>query len=84
MMEVAMPIRQMQPAVLDEARLGRLRSLEQEIGTCLVALEPKAELADLTAEQLQQLQAGERELGVVLLAYSCPWAPPGASAPSRK
>jgi len=78
-----MPIRQMQPAVLDEARLSRLRNFERQIGTCLVALEPKAELADLTSEQLQQLQAAERELGVVLLAYSCPWAPPGASAPSR-
>jgi|LSQX01.1.fsa_nt_gb hypothetical protein len=77
-----MPIPQMQPARLEEARLSRLRRLEQEMGTCLVALEPRAELADLSQEQMQQLQAGEQELGVVLLAYACPSAPPGASAPS--
>lgn len=74
-----MPIPQMQPAELDEVRLGRLRALEQELGTCLVALEPRSELADLSREQLQGLQAGEQELGVVLLAYACPWAPPGAA-----
>lgn len=78
-----MPIPKMQPALLDESRLSRLRTLEGQMGVCLVALEPRSALADLTQEQMERLLAGEQELGVVLLAYQCPAAPPGASAPSQ-
>lgn len=61
----------MKIAQLDEARLARLRALEDELGTCIVALEREFHLADLSEEQLKRLQAVEQELGVVLLAYEC-------------
>ena len=56
-------------ARLDEERLGKVRELEGELGTCLVALEMEYRLAELSEEQLQRLQAAEKELGIVLLAY---------------
>jgi hypothetical protein len=46
-----------------------VRDLEKELGVWAVALEPAARLADLSGKKLQQLQAKEKELGVVLLAY---------------
>jgi hypothetical protein len=61
----------MRIAQLDEERLTRLRALEGELGTCIVALEPQYPLADLSEKQLKQLQAEEQGLGVVLLAYEC-------------
>jgi len=39
------------------------------MGLCLVALEPAYRLADLSEEQLARLQAAEKKLRVVLLAY---------------
>jgi hypothetical protein len=51
---------------------ARLRSFETELGSWVLAVEPAAELADLSAAQLAQLQALEVELGVVLLAYTPP------------
>ena len=59
----------MQIARLDDARLAKLRALEDGMALCLVALEPAYRLADLSEEQLARLQAAEKELGVVLLAY---------------
>jgi hypothetical protein len=59
----------MKIAELDKARLAKVRALEEELGTYVVALEPQLPLANLTDEQLERLQAAEAELGVVLLAY---------------
>ena len=59
----------MKIAELDQVRLDKVRALEQELGTYVVALEPAVPLAKLTDEQLKRLQAVEAELGVVLLAY---------------
>ena len=59
----------MKIAELDETRLARLRQLEDEMGTYVVALEPEFQFADLSEEHLAELQAAEKELGVVLLAY---------------
>jgi len=56
-------------AELDEGQLGKLRSLEKELGTWVVALEKDFQLAELSDEQLEKIRAMERELGVVLLAY---------------
>ncbi len=61
----------MRIAELDEKRLSRLRTLEDELGLCLVALEREFRMADLSGEQLKKLQAAEKDLGVVLLAYEC-------------
>jgi len=56
-------------AHLDEAGMDKLRVLEEEFGTCILALEPQHPLAALPPEQVRRLQALEKELGVVLLAY---------------
>jgi hypothetical protein len=58
-------------AQLDDARLTRLRALEQELGACVVAVEKDTRFADLSEQQLKRLQAGEKDLDVVLLAYEC-------------
>ena len=49
--------------------MQKLQSLEKELGTWIVAVEPQAQVAPLTDDQLKRLQDAERELGVVLLAY---------------
>jgi hypothetical protein len=59
----------MKVADLDDARLQKVRALEKELGTYLVALEPEVQLATLNEDQVARLQIAERELGVVLLAY---------------
>ena len=56
-------------AQLDEAKLARLRALENELGTVIVALEPQHPLAALSDAQLNRLRALEQEMGVVLLVY---------------
>jgi hypothetical protein len=59
----------MRYAELDKARLEKVRALEEELGSYVVAFEPKIPFARLTQDQLKRLQAAEDELGVVLLAY---------------
>ena len=56
---------------LDEASLTKVKSLEERLGSCIVALEPPTKLAEISEEQLKQLKSVEEELGAVLLAYSC-------------
>jgi hypothetical protein len=56
-------------AELDEGQLAKLRALESELGTWVVALEREFRLAELSDEKLGKLQGVEDELGVVLLAY---------------
>jgi hypothetical protein len=46
-----------------------LQAFEEEMGFYLVALAPRYELAELSAEQVEKVQAMEQKLGVVLLAY---------------
>jgi len=60
----------MKVADLEPARLAKVRGLEEELGTYVVALEPEFRLAALAAKQLARLEATEQELGVVLLAYA--------------
>lgn len=57
------------PAALDESTLADVRRLEQELGTTLVAYEPRSPYADLDADQVAALQRAESQLGVRLLAY---------------
>ena len=59
----------LQIAQLDNDSLEKLKTLEEEFGTTILALEPKYPVADLSSEQLSKLQQLEGELGVVLLAY---------------
>ncbi len=56
-------------AKLTASQLEKVRSLEAELGTWVVAVEPEFQLASLSEEQLEKLQAAENELGVILLAY---------------
>ncbi len=56
-------------AQLDEASLEKLRLMEEEFGTLILALEPKYPVAQLPPAQLARLQQLERDLGVVLIAY---------------
>jgi hypothetical protein len=61
----------MKVADLDEGSLSKVQALEEEIGACVLALEPKVKLRDLSEDQLEKLRAAEEELGVVLMAYEC-------------
>lgn len=56
-------------AELSGSQLEKVRALEKELGTWIVALEPQHQLAKLSEEQLKRLQAVEKELSLILLAY---------------
>jgi hypothetical protein len=62
-------LERMKFAELAKERLEKVRALEDEIGTYVIALEPAYRIADLSEEKLKKLQALEKELGVTLLAY---------------
>ncbi len=55
---------------LDHDRMQKLQTLERELDTVIVAVEPQAKVADLEASKLHRLQQAEKELGVILLAYN--------------
>jgi hypothetical protein len=61
--------RKMKIAYLDETALAKLKQMEESLGTLILALEPHYPLAELSPEQVEKLQALERELGVTLIAY---------------
>jgi hypothetical protein len=61
--------KELKMAMLTRAQVERVRQLEAEIGTWIVAVEPEIKLAELTEEQLAKVREAEKELGVVLLAY---------------
>ncbi|NJM08692.1 hypothetical protein HC891_24650 [Candidatus Gracilibacteria bacterium] len=61
---------QLRIAELDEARLARIRALEDRLGSIVVAYESRPTYAELLPDQLAALQDLERELGVVLVAYT--------------
>jgi len=56
-------------ASLTKAQLEKVRALEEDMGTWVVALEPEFRLVELSEEQVKRLQSVEKELGLVLLAY---------------
>lgn len=64
-----MTVAYLKPAQLDRDRMQKLQSLEKELGSWIVAVEPQAQVAPLSDDQLRRLQDVERDLGVVLLAY---------------
>jgi len=55
---------------LDEAGFAKLQSLEDKLGSWIVALEQQRKLASISEEQLNELKALEKELQTILLAYS--------------
>ncbi len=66
----------LRPAHLDQDSLGRLRQLEQEIGSVIIAYQPESPYAALSVEQVARLKELEQELGLVLLAYNPSQAAP--------
>lgn len=60
---------QIRYARLDREKMAKIRDLEEKLGGWLVAVEPIAQLADLSEEEVQTIKAAEEELGVILLAY---------------
>lgn len=56
-------------ADLDQDTLAQLQAFEEEMDLYVVALAPRYKLAELSAEQIEKVQAMEQKLGVVLLAY---------------
>ena len=56
---------------LDDANLDKLNDLEKKLGKCVVAWDQKLEPADISAEQVKELQTLEKELDAVLVAYNC-------------
>ena len=65
-----MPTAHIRFASLDSATLEKIKLMEEELGSRIVALEPYYQPAQLTDQQFQKLRAMEQELGVVLLAYT--------------
>jgi len=61
----------MEFADLDEQGMKKVRSLEEDIGGCVVALQRRISLRDLGPDELEKLQSAEEELGVVMMAYEC-------------
>lgn len=57
------------PAQLDETSLQRVRVMEQELGSVIIAYQSETPFLHLSEEQLRSLRELELELNVVLLAY---------------
>jgi len=60
-----------QVKTLDEPGLARLQALEGKLGVCVVAWERQTRPASITDHQLNELQAVEKDMGAVLVAYEC-------------
>ncbi len=56
-------------AHLEKSQAGKIQALEEELGMCIIALEPGLELAKLSGEQLAKVQEAEKKLGVTLIVY---------------
>ncbi|MHC1562263.1 hypothetical protein ACR9E3_25140 [Actinomycetospora sp. C-140] len=59
----------LRPAALDDTALDELHRLEERLGTPVVAYEAASPYAELSADQLAEIQRTESALGVRLLAY---------------
>ncbi|MCA9954641.1 MAG: hypothetical protein H6657_18165 [Ardenticatenaceae bacterium] len=60
---------QLKIAHLDETAVAKLRALEEETGKHIMAFSTGMAFAQLPNDQLQKVQALEKELGVLLLVY---------------
>jgi len=56
-------------AELDENDLEKIKTLESELGSCVLALAPNFKFANLDDQQIEKLKELEKELGVTLVAY---------------
>ena len=60
-----------QAKLLKEADLSKLNELEKKLGKCVVAWDQRLQPADITEDQVRELQTLEKEMGAVLVAYNC-------------
>jgi len=60
---------QLKIAHLDETAVAKLRTLEEATGKHIMAFSTGMAFAQLSPEHLEQVQALEKELNVVLLVY---------------
>lgn len=60
---------QLKIAHLDETAVAKLRALEETTGKHIMAFATGMTFAQLSAQHLEQVQAMEKELGVLLLVY---------------
>jgi hypothetical protein len=56
-------------ATLDEATIAKISVLEEKLGRHIMAFEPGVSLAWLSKEEIEQIEALEKEAGVTLLVY---------------
>jgi hypothetical protein len=54
---------------LDQGSVSKIREMEKEKNVHIMALEPGVRFTMLTPEQLTEVEALEKELGVTLLVY---------------
>ena len=64
-----MAAEQYRPAPLDDTAVRDIRSLEDDLGRVVVALQPPKTPAALSDDDLARLQEVEQRLGVVIVAY---------------
>lgn len=57
-------------ATLDETMIAKIRALEERIGRHIMAFESGVSLARLSTEEVQLVEALEKEAGVTLLVYN--------------
>ena len=57
-------------ASVDEATVAKIKTLEEEIGKHIMAFEPGASIAQLSVDEVQKVEALEKETGVTLLVYN--------------
>ena len=57
-------------ATIDEATIAKIKALEEKIGKHIMAYEPGVSLARLKPDEIELLEALEKETGVTLLAYN--------------
>jgi hypothetical protein len=57
-------------ASLDEAAVGKIKALEETIGKHIMAFEPGVSFARLSADEVELIEALEKEANVTLLVYN--------------
>ena len=61
---------ELEPAKISDNEIEKIKSLEQEMGKVLLAVEKPRRIAKLSEEQLESLKKTEESLGCVMVAYT--------------
>ena len=59
----------MKYANLDNRGLEKVHTLEEQIGSVVLVMEQQFPIAKLSDQQVEHIQALEKDLGVILIAY---------------